>query len=110
MPNKISLEVVNFKQELNRIQNEVNNLANINIHKRIDYATNQLAIVTPVDTGEARRGWKNEKITFSKNSALSGIIKNDVDYIEQLNKGSSKQAPKYFIEQVLSTIGILTPN
>jgi hypothetical protein len=33
---------------------------------------------------------------------------NEVDHIGPLNNGHSKQAPKLFIEQVLSTIGLIT--
>ncbi len=46
---------------------------------------------TPVDTGNARDGWKleNDKIV------------NDVEYISQLNNGSSEQAPQFFIEKVV---------
>jgi hypothetical protein len=52
---------------------------------------------TPVDTGRARDGWK----------VVDGNITNDVPYIDELNGGSSKQAPQYFIERtLLSHIGI----
>jgi hypothetical protein len=51
----------------------------------------KLKAATPVDTGRARDGWK-----VSGNS-----IENDVPYIEQLNEGSSQQAPVYFIETTL---------
>jgi hypothetical protein len=46
---------------------------------------------TPVDTGNARDGWRIE----------DGKIVNDVEYIEELNAGSSKQAPSHFIERTL---------
>ncbi len=55
---------------------------------------------TPVDTGEARDGWK---IKDSK-------IINNVGHIEHLNKGSSKQAPSHFIERVLLAQDGLKPN
>lgn len=109
MPDKISLEVVNYQQELKRIEEEVRQLANMEIHERIDYATDQLRVVTPVDTGRARKGWRNKK-QFDNNRFAAGTIINDVEYIEVLNRGHSKQAPRYFIEQVLSTIGLVTPN
>lgn len=105
MVNKVTLDVVDFKKEMLRIEKEVEQLANAGIHERIDYATNQLRIVTPVDTGEAREGWKNRKFLNG-----AGVILNEVEHIVYLNNGSSKQAPKYFIEQVLTTIGLITPN
>lgn len=106
---KITLEVVNFEQELKRIENEVLYLANEQIKEKIDYATKQLRIVTPVDTGKAREGWHSESVKEPDGSD-GGLIINEVEYIDILNKGHSKQAPPYFIEQVLSKIGILTPN
>ena len=105
---KISLEVVNFRDEMQRIENEVFRLGNIDIAERMDYATDQLRRVTPVDTGRARRGWYNKKIRKHR-QLIDGFIVNDVEYISELNKGTSKQAPKYFIEQVLVKIGILIP-
>ena len=109
MANKISLEVVNFKKELARIEQEVKDIANLDILAKMTYATEQLRIVTPVDTGTARAGW--EQLTIpEQDGTVGGIIKNDVEYISVLNDGHSKQAPKYFIEQVLVQIGILTPN
>ena len=54
---------------------------------------------TPIDTGEARRGWKIVKTE-------SGFrITNDVDYINELNEGSSQQAPSNFIEYTLMEFG-----
>jgi hypothetical protein len=49
---------------------------------------------TPVDTGEARDGWYLDK---------DGNIVNEVEHIEALNDGHSKQAPEYFIEKTLLT-------
>lgn len=106
---KISLEIVNFEQELKRVEEEVKRLANKEIHSRVDFATDTLRLVTPVDTGKARSGWYNKKYK-DYNGNLEASIINEVDYIDVLNKGHSKQAPKYFIEQVLIKIGILTPN
>ena len=48
---------------------------------------------TPVDTGKARDGWKYDP--------LSKTISNEVDYITDLNQGSSRQAPKWFVEMTL---------
>lgn len=106
---KVSLEIVNFDKELQRVEREIKALANIEIEERIDFATKTLRVVTPVDTGKARRGWRNNTYrTFD--GYIEGAIINPVEYIGRLNKGHSRQAPKYFIEQVLIKIGILTPN
>lgn len=106
---KVSLEVINFEQEMERIEKEVFELGNAEITKRILYATAQLKIVTPVDTGEAREGWLQVVERSSRGKFLSGTIINNVDHISHLNNGHSQQAPRYFIEQVLSTIGLITP-
>jgi len=109
MSTKISLEVVNFKKEMERVRQEVKNLANLEIEDKIKHATNTLRVVTPVDTGKARSGW-DSNYTKGIDGFVDGKIFNNVEYIDVLNKGHSKQAPRYFIEQVLMTIGILTPN
>jgi len=106
---KISLDVADFKKEMKRVEEEITRLGNIGLEKRIDYATDTLKVVTPVDTGRARKGWYNEKYK-NKDGYLEASIINEVEYIDRLNKGHSKQAPKYFIEQVLMKVGILTPN
>lgn len=46
---------------------------------------------TPVDTGNARDHWVLE----------GNRIVNTVEYIEDLNRGSSKQAPEFFIEKTV---------
>ena len=107
---KVNIDVSDFKKEMRRVRAEVNSMAFDEIEDRMDYSVKTLKIVTPVDTGKARSGWSYKANRDRKNAFLSGFIKNDVSYISQLNNGTSKQAPKYFIEQVLSTIGILTPD
>jgi hypothetical protein len=65
--------------------------------KKIQKLLSELKQATPVDTGKARDGWY-----FTGSS-----IRNDVEYIDELNQGTSKQAPAYFIEKtVLAQIGI----
>ena len=57
----------------------------------------KLREVTPVDTGNARDSWRLE----------GDAIVNDAPYISNLNQGSSKQAPAYFVEStVMSQPGI----
>ncbi len=51
----------------------------------------KLKDATPVDTGEARDGWKTE----------SGNIVNNVEHIGSLNHGSSQQAPSFFVEKTI---------
>ncbi len=63
-------------------------------------AINNLKEATPVDTGEAREGWK----------LVGDKIVNDVDHISNLNDGSSQQAPSHFIESTLVGQPGIRPN
>jgi len=102
---------VDFEKEMQRVTREVEKKATTEILAKMIYATDTLKQVTPVDTGRARQGWffiKTPKI-FGRFFGTEGFIINNVPYIKQLNDGHSKQAPRYFIEQVLTRIGILTP-
>jgi len=105
----ISLDVVNYRAELAKIEEEVMEMANAEIQTKMVYAVAKLKVVTPVDTGEARLGWSGIPTTEVGGNITDGYIVNEVEHIEALNNGSSKQAPRYFIEQVLSTIGLITP-
>ena len=106
---EISLEIINFEQEMQRIEDELLSLSNIEITALIKYGTEQLKVVTPVDTGKARKGWQSEIDLTRRGKFLSGTIFNQVEYIDILNRGHSQQAPSYFIEQTLSKIGLITP-
>lgn len=55
---------------------------------------------TPIDTGNARQGWH-----------LHGnALVNNVEYVNRLNEGHSRQAPSRFIEQTLLKEPGVTPN
>jgi hypothetical protein len=108
MVDTVSIDIVNFQQEMKRVEEEVKQMSNFEIDERIDYATDTLKVVTPVDTGRARRGWKNTK-NYDGYGFTDGTIFNNVEYIDVLNNGHSRQAPRYFIEQVLIKIGVITP-
>jgi hypothetical protein len=55
---------------------------------------------TPVDTGEARDGWRLE----------GNAIVNDVEHLSDLNDGSSQQAPAHFVEQTVLKHILVKPN
>jgi hypothetical protein len=61
---------------------------------------NKLKEATPVDTGNARDGWKID----GRN------IVNNVNYISVLNEGTSKQAPAHFIEKTVLNNPNVKPN
>ena len=107
----VSLEVINFEEEMLRIEREMARIVKSEMKYLVEYATTQLKIVTPVDQGRARAGWFNEmKLTPDEMELVEALIFNDVPYIDRLNRGHSKQAPKFFIEQTLLKIGIPTPD
>lgn len=108
MANKVSLKVVNFEKEMIRVRKEAARLASAEMEVKADAAVNNLRVVTPVDTGEARGGWEHIKGRNWRTGYFESTIKNPVEHIVYLNRGHSKQAPKYFIEQVLITLGVLT--
>jgi hypothetical protein len=104
----VTVKIKNFQKELDRIEKEVNEIGTQHSHQMIDKATLELRTVTPIDTGEARSGWVNKKTKDLLGNKV-GTITNPVDHITALNDGHSQQAPRFFIEQVLSKIGIITP-
>jgi hypothetical protein len=64
-------------------------------------AVGRLRRDTPVDTGYARDQWKVDS---------KGSIINDTQYLPELNHGSSKQAPAFFIESAMLEDPRLSPN
>lgn len=89
---KISLKTKNGKPLGRNISEE--------IAAKINNAVLALKEATPVDTGNARDSWKYE----------NGSIINTAEYIENLNEGSSTQAPARFIEQTLLTQEGISPS
>lgn len=59
-----------------------------------------LKAATPVDTGFARDSWRKTP---------DGIV-NDAPYIQELNEGSSEQAPSHFIERTVLSQPNVVPN
>lgn len=103
----VSLEIINWDEELARVSQEVEKFSSDDIAQRVIYATDTLRQVTPVRTGRARASWKH-RITIRNGELQDAEISSDVPYMQKLNEGSSRQAPAFFIEQVLITIGVIT--
>lgn len=82
------------------LNKEVTDIAVDETDERADELLKNLKDATPIDEGRARDGWK---ITVSREDTLSDeaevIIENNVPYIDELNRGSSKQAGPRFIER-----------
>lgn len=62
----------------------------------------QLRKSTPIDTGEARDGWEMDRAVSVDDIAR---ITNDVEHIVDLNRGTSQQAPRFFVESTLMRLG-----
>jgi len=75
----------------NNLEQEIAKAVEAKALKAKQALVEKLAAATPVDTGRARNGWRLE----------GDKIINDVDYISELNHGSSKQAPSHFIEKTI---------
>jgi len=92
--------MIKLKVKLPDIASEFEKNKKEEVSKKMGALLKNLKEATPVDTGKARDSWRQE----------GQSVVNDVDYIEELNKGSSVQAGPRFIEKtVLATSGVL-PN
>ena len=114
---------LSVKSELEAEVNKLARATTINVLKGV-------VLATPVDTGRARGNWQvsiskpiesqNSVNDLSGGSTISkGVAKtlaqkkvkypifwvvNNLPYIEELNKGSSKQAPVKFVETVIKRV------
>lgn len=84
-----------FTVEIKGVQGAVSMLKTT-LQKELDSLASDLLVEikqrTPIKTGEARRGWKKNKQQVS----------NRVPYIEQLERGRSRQAPDGFVRQAVT--------
>ena len=83
--------------ELDRIRQEFRRRSGRRIRRDADALLDRLRDTTPVDTGRARAGWRATTARYSRGEWRL-TIENDVPYIVQLNMGSSRQAPRRFVE------------
>lgn len=83
---KISFKADNIEKAIGpEVEKELQALA--------DTLQSEIKSRTPIDKGRARRGWQQR----SQSSSTS--VENRVPYIERLEKGYSKQAPRGFVNQ-----------
>lgn len=93
MPKKL---VQSFNELKVAFNNEVDKVLKENTQKMFS----ELKEATPVDTGKAQASWR--MVPLSKTRIA---VKNSTEYIVYLNRGSSKQAPAYFIERTALKYG-----
>jgi len=84
-------KVTGIKETMDHVRTEIILRNNAIKKAKLEELVVKLKKATPVDTGNARDSWQ----------VSDGKIVNDVPYMEQLNAGSSDQAPARFIEATL---------
>jgi len=102
--------IKNIDKELRRVASEFKTLSHENLVIETKNLERDLARQTPVLTGLAQRSWSMTDLGEDRGL----LIKNAVDYIDELNEGSSSQAPSHFIEATAlkygSPVGAITKN
>lgn len=98
----ISLKIKGVSSEFKRLREELRKEEKRKLQKVCEQAIAELRDKTPVDTGFAKSQWRLVK-TKSKTPEFE--IHNETPYIDFLNLGSSKQAPKYFVERTMLKYG-----
>ena len=95
-----NFKLLNVKSELAKVKEAVAYKQEALLKDNSEKMLEDLKDVTPVDTGFARDSWK-----LVKDNRESVRITNSAEYIEHLNRGSSKQAPALFIEKTALKYG-----
>lgn len=99
-----------------RVANAYNDSVSASVNTRKLVLIEALRLATPIDTGYARSRWElsrndkaqaNYRATGSRffGNDFTFFVSNDADYIKYLNRGHSKQAPSFFIEQTIMSQG-----
>jgi hypothetical protein len=89
--------MIGIEKEMARVRSKQKNISDKHLLSTSTKMLTDLKVKTPVDTGLARDSWKIASVWLGKPFSFLNV-KNDVPYISRLNQGSSKQAPKYFVE------------
>ena len=87
----MTIKVRGVSVTMRQLKKDVNRETRRQFNKIKVKLKNDLVEATPIDTGKAREGWEIK----------GDSIVNDVDYIDDLNAGSSRQAGPRFIERTL---------
>jgi len=120
MASKLSIKLLNSKQALKEVDEEVIRLTNQALRINALQAQAELQLKTPVLTGRARASWNlsavkgDFKDTLREGGGTTSFLPlisstkfqqlyltNSVPYIQDLNMGNSKQAPARFIESTV---------
>jgi hypothetical protein len=85
------IKITGIDSTIRNLKEQVNREINSKKIAKMDSIIKDLKDATPVDTGKARDGWRREGNT----------IVNDVEYIDELNQGTSQQASSFFVERTV---------
>jgi hypothetical protein len=88
------IEVRGIQSDIEKIRRELD----VQINKLADEIQTRARSNTPIKTGNARKGWKKQK------EKDGYAVVNRVPYIERLEAGASRQAPKGIIGPTLTQI------
>jgi hypothetical protein len=93
------ITITGIEETFNALKAQLKKEETLALEKESFRLVNNLKNATPVDTGMARDSWRR-----NNRSDVVEVI-NDIEYIEALNEGHSKQAPSHFIESEALKIG-----
>lgn len=96
----MSMKIKGINAAKTFLRTSSNTLRREGTHKAALSLFKDLQAATPVDTGEAKASWSIDFISDDE-----AILSNSADHIENLNNGSSKQAPELFIEKAALRYG-----
>lgn len=83
---------------LDKVGEEIEKIVKKEIEFLADTYQSEVKKRTPIDTGRARRGWSKRSATGNNKE-----IRNKIPYIERLEGGYSKQAPRGFVNQSITS-------
>jgi hypothetical protein len=84
----------------NNLFKDADEIRKVKLREMKETCVTALRSTTPVDTGEARDGWRVD----------GDKIVNEVEHISLLNEGASEQAPEHFVERTLLSVRGVKPN
>ena len=91
---------INIKLEgVAGVQRDINRALTQAVQAIADDTKKSAVVSTPIKSGNARRNWTKST------TARDFVVENRVPYIERLEQGSSKQAPRGIIGPTLDKVG-----
>jgi hypothetical protein len=105
----LNIKFKGLKREFAKLHDEVTAIVSEDSREAADELLSQLKAATPVDKGHARDSWRVDEDYVDPVTQETRIaIINDAEYIDELNRGTSRQAPARFIER--EALKLFEPN